>query len=382
MDPRLQLILNRVIDTAVAVGLVAVLALIYGRDRISVEERAVESARQVKVEVREVAKPQEAPKPLTMAVTTPQYDDMGTLLRTMGSGYGTFDEISLENLSDAGRLKNKDIVFLTCRNNAPVQANVKQALREYVSKGGTLYASDLWYPLIADTFPEFASTDPLVPGKKQTLKAEVVDPGLRDVLGSALQLNFEVDDWLPATFAGNQLKIILKGRYTTMTGAEREVPLLVKFPLGQGTVIFTAFHNAKQNDEEERKLLRYLVFMAATAKEEAKVTETIASGGFSPTRQNILTASSDNSAVTQTYRSTKGGRLKFALGFANRGAASSPHHHRTGRQEGRKGGYRDLLLRIRRCPDRRMELYGDSPGGPLRRLSLHLEDCRISSISS
>jgi hypothetical protein len=173
---------------------------------------------------------------------------------------------------------------------------------------------------MADAFLEFAPANWPVSGKKQEVSAQVIDPGLRDVLGSQLQLNFEVDGWTPALFEGDALATILKGRYTPLKGDDAELPLLVKFPFKKGTVIFTSFHNAKQNDESERKLLRYLVFIAATAKEEAKVSETIASGGFSPKKQNLLTASSDNPSVTQTYRSTKGGRLKFALGFENRGA--------------------------------------------------------------
>jgi|SRR5271157_342587 len=303
-------VLNRTIDAAVAIALVAAMVVIYRLDQ------------RIDVVTQVTPKPQTVSKPLTMAVTTPpEFDDMGKLLISLGKGYDTFDTISVENLDDVTRLKKYDVLFLTCRTNMPkLLPKLKLALRDYVSSGGTLYASDLWYPLIADTFIEFAVPNWPVSGKKQEVTAEVVDPGLRDVLGSELQLKFELDYWMPAAFAGDTLTTIVRGRYTSTKDESLEAPLLVKFPLKKGIVIFTSFHNASQNDESERKLLRYLVFMAATAGEDAKITETIASGGFSPKKQNILTASSDNPSVTQTYQSTKGGRLKFALGFANRGA--------------------------------------------------------------
>jgi hypothetical protein len=320
MNYPLQTVLHWVIDTAVVISLTAALAVVYRLDRKREDLPAPGLDTQIKVETKEISKPQEVPKPLTLAVTPPQHDDMGQLLSTMGKGYNTFDTITIEDLTDLDKFKKYDVLFLTCRNNPPRLPKLKLALREYVSDGGTLYASDLWYAVMAETFLEYAPPNWPTSGKKQDVAAQVVDPGLRDVLGSQLQLNFEIDGWTPALFEGKALSTILRGRYTPMKGDDEEVPLLVKFPFKRGTVIFTSFHNAKQNDESERKLLRYLVFIAATAKEEAKVIETIASGGFSPKKQNLLTASAENPSVTQTYRSTKGGRLKFALGFDNRGA--------------------------------------------------------------
>jgi hypothetical protein len=316
MDHSVQSVVNRIIDAAAAISLIAALAVIYSLDRQTADELPA-VANNVKLSTVTKTQP---PRPLTIAVTPAQFDDMGKLLDTMGSGYGTYDTIQLDDLSDIGRLKRHDVIFLTCRNEPRLSPRSRLSLREFVAAGGTLYASDLWFNMIAETFLEFAPENRLPTGKKQKLTAEIVDPGLQAALGSSLDLNFEVDDWCPAGFAGPNVTAIMKGRYTPMKGDRQDVPLLVRFPYHKGTVIFTSFHNARQNDQAELKLLRHLVFIAATAQEEAKVTETIASGGFSPKKQNLLTASSNNPSVTQSYTCTKSGRLKFALAFGNRGA--------------------------------------------------------------
>jgi hypothetical protein len=103
-------------------------------------------------------------------------------------------------------------------------------------------------------------------------------------------------------------------------GSPITAPLLVKAPFERGTIIFTSFHNEKVNNELETKLLKYLVFAAVTAKETAEAQKTMISGGFSPQKQNLLSASPETPSVTQSYVNAKRGRLRFALSFANQGA--------------------------------------------------------------
>ena len=44
------------------------------------------------------------------------------------------------------------------------------------------------------------------------------------------------------------MTVYLKGRFRTTAGVTIDAPLLVKFPFGKGTVLFTSFHNEKQNN--------------------------------------------------------------------------------------------------------------------------------------
>jgi hypothetical protein len=199
----------------------------------------------------------------------------------------------------------------------------------------------------------------------QTVNAQVVDPGLREALGqSSIPLNFNQNDWFPARFFGDGVTVFIEGEFEPTSGetiklpprgrpgaggpprstsrgtvkrpaargpegedgrppAPRDLvkaPLLVKFPEGKGTVIFTSFHNETVNSEIETKLLRYLVFTAVTAKEEAEVDKPLLSGGFSPAKRTQLSHSAGNPSVPGTHRTTRPGPLRFALTVAGAGA--------------------------------------------------------------
>ena len=150
-----------------------------------------------------------------LAVTPPQYDDMGSLLGHLGSGF-TYTNIRLEDLEDVSKLVKYDVVFLTCgtvpdgwvvegnfgegdrpgvqrvRPNKQALNRVKESLRTFVARGGTLYASDWRLNLIQYSFPELFDGQDIVTGAAQTITAEVVDPGLRDVLGPTAELRFDL----------------------------------------------------------------------------------------------------------------------------------------------------------------------------------------------
>lgn len=294
-----------------------------------------------------VSKPPDEPAPLAprlrLAVTPRQYDDMGKLLNQLGEGF-SYTKIRLEDLEDASKLLDYNVIFLTCgtdpaswvsgdlgegdrpgvhraRYKVDVLDRVREALRAFVGRGGTLYASDWRLGLIRYCFPELFEGQDIVEGARQTLTAEVVDPGLRDVVGKTVELKFDLPGWKPAVLSGDNTMVYLRGEYRPNVGNTRvSAPLLVKVPFEQGTIIFTSFHNEKVNSELETKMLRFLVFAAVTAKETAEAQKTMVSGGFSPQKQNLLSASPETPSVTQNYANTKPGRLRFALSFANQGA--------------------------------------------------------------
>lgn len=286
--------------------------------------------------------PPPAPKPLRLAVTEPQYDDMGRLLRELGDGY-PFDTVPLTDLEDLAKLERYDVVFLTCsgvpeswvtgaelgpggrpgtRSREPDQNVIKrlrESLRGFVGKGGTLYASDWAMQVLQVTFPELFAADPADVGAAQAVEAEVVDPGLRELLGPSMRLNFDLDGWYPARLRAADATTYLQGEFTTNDGQRRSGPLLVKVPYEEGVIIFTSFHNEKNNGEAEKKLLRYLVFTVVTAQEVARVQETLVKGGFSPRKVGIFDVSTRQS-ITRVYQNPRAGALRFVLGFTARGA--------------------------------------------------------------
>ncbi|HUY90390.1 MAG TPA: hypothetical protein VMV10_16760 [Pirellulales bacterium] len=336
--------LQIVVDVALALGLVAALAVVFALDRRSPSSEAPAEGGQLQV----VEEPQTEPAPvrrLRLGVTPeePVFDDMGRLLDSLGEGY-RYQKFPMEDLLDKNKIAEFDVIFLTC-SGVPVSwlgrhigqgdrpdtevyeadekalAPVYESLRQFVGRGGTLYASDLHYKLVSRAFVDYAR-----PGQAQTgsadqnVNAEVVDPGLRELIGGEMPLKFDMEGWYPAAFAGEKLTTYLRGSYKTQQGRTQEAAFLVKFPYRDGTVIFTSFHNEKQNSETELKLLRYLVFSAVTAEVESRVQRTMVRGGFSPAKQNLFSASAGAASATTVYHADQAGHLQFALGFQNLGA--------------------------------------------------------------
>jgi hypothetical protein len=323
------------------VALVVALGIVFLIDRMRAP-----AATPVPIEV--TPEPVVAPAPvapsLRLAVTPHQYDDMGKLLDQLGTGF-KYTNISLEALEAASKLIDYDVIFLTCgtdpahwviagdlgkgerpgvrlaKYNEKVLDQIREALRTFVGRGGTLYASDWRLNVIHYSFPELFDGEDIVDGAAQTLVADVVDDGLRDILGSKVELKFDLPGWKPARFAADKASVYLRGEYKPRGNGEPiTAPLLVKVPFQQGTIFFTSFHNEKVNSELEKKLLKFLVFAAVTAKDTAEVRKIMVSGGFSPQKQNLLSASPETPPVKNVYTNAKRGPLRFVLSFANRGA--------------------------------------------------------------
>ena len=281
-------------------------------------------------------------KPLRLAVVPEmaEFDDMGRLLDSLGSAY-SYRRVKFDELLEKKSLTKYDIVFVTCsgypdnwlgeavggqrRGGALRQKNeetfekAKSALRYFVGQGGTLYASDLHFNLIAECFPEFVSPSLLARGTAQLVHAEVVDEGLREQIGDTIELDFDQEEWAAAALSGDDVTTYLQGTFITTDGSKKTCPLLVKLPLGNGNVIFTSFHNEKQNSEKEKQLLKYLVFSAVTAEVDAEAARQMSQGGFSATKKNLFSASKEAESVTQIYHNKTIADLQFVLAFSEGG---------------------------------------------------------------
>jgi len=263
----------------------------------------------------------EPPKP-KLAVAPGKFDQMGKLLKTLGEGY-QFVDVDESELTDLSKITKYDAIFLTCGEptGAPAPA-ITKALRGYVEKhGGTLYASDLRYDILQAAFPEFVDLKAVAQGVQKDLIATVVDPDLRNVLGAVeMPLHFDQEEWRPAAFGGPAVTVYLKGSFKINGGVTIEAPLLVRFPCGKGTVLFTSFHNEKQKSDLVPKLLKYLVLSTVTAGVESNATQEMVRGGFSPKTKSLLSVTPGEQSVARTFQHAKAGTLKFSLGFEPRGA--------------------------------------------------------------
>jgi hypothetical protein len=254
-----------------------------------------------------------APPKLKLAVTPSEFEEMGALLRGLGEGY-EFLEIDESELTDPSRTNHYDAIFLTCRKpeGTPAPALV-QALRAYVAEhGGTLYASDLRFDTLRAAFPEFVdATKAGAQGMDRHLDATVEDPDLREVLGPRAPLHFDREEWRPATFRGAGVTTYLRGSFRINGGGAVpiEAPLLVKLACGQGSVIFTSFHNGKQeNSELEKKLLKYLVLSTVMAGVESRANQDMVRGDFSPRTRSLLSVAPGEQSVTRSFEHAQPGR--------------------------------------------------------------------------
>ncbi|HVV99314.1 MAG TPA: hypothetical protein VHB77_03170, partial [Planctomycetaceae bacterium] len=148
-------------DAAIAIALGMALLMVFAVDAL--RPRPPQKVETPAVQVREVEQTEEVEpvvQPLRLAVTTPEYDDMGKLLETLGSGY-QYKTITIDQLLDPKSFENLDVLFLTC-NTIPqswverelgdadrpgtISVEVKREyterrgknLRDFVTKGGTL----------------------------------------------------------------------------------------------------------------------------------------------------------------------------------------------------------------------------------------------------
>ncbi len=337
-DPRIVLK-----DAAAGLSLVLALALVfYWAGKRSADEKPPAGQAGVRlVEGSQTDHTGQADR-VRLAVTPFEYDDMGRLLDELGSGY-SYHTIAYDDLLDAPRLEPYEVVFVTCSGvprrwlgprigaggrpgtevheaRAEIVRQLRESLRQYVGQGGTLYASDWQFVLVAAAFPEYVAPGWPGRGKAQTVRADVLDPALAARLGPGVELNFDRPAWYPAAFEGPQVVVYLEGSYETISGRWEKAPLLVQFPFGKGSVIFTSFHNEKQHTEVEQELLHTLVLATVTARLRSEVQRTMLRGGFSPVQRNLLSASVRQQAVVRSFEHDGRGELQFVLGFEDQGA--------------------------------------------------------------
>jgi hypothetical protein len=240
-----------------------------------------------------------------------QYDDIGALLKEMGSGYA-FDSIPLRQLGDLQRLKKYRVLFLGCAAemapaSAPMPAmrkfehvsvlthptyleNVRKALTEFVEGGGALYASDWAASYLELAFARqisFANNR----SQAQKVEARVLDPGLKDIIGPRLELTFDTDLWVVPESAGMGTAH-LEGEVVSPDGQRQIHPLLCSFKHGKGQVIFTSFHNEKQLSEKERDLLKYLVLKPITAQAAEAGQQVLRSQNFTVSKESLFSTGS------------------------------------------------------------------------------------------
>jgi hypothetical protein len=198
-----------------------------------------------------------------IAVVQGSYDSVETVLDDLGVSYTFIYESDLANYSTISGFK---IIFLNCgcdtsyASDSTVQTN----LQNFISGGGSLYASDWAYEYVEDTWSSAIDfpADPKI-GDSQEITADVVDTALADYLGSTtVPIIFNLGSWVVMSGAGAGTTIHISGDFTTYDGPMTGEPILVSFSPATdgGRVVYTSFHYEAQITDESKKVLEYFIF--------------------------------------------------------------------------------------------------------------------------
>jgi len=217
------------------------------------------------------------PESVNIAVVTGQYDAIEDILQEMNLSYdlyeGSFGQQYLQLLSNPDALAEYDIVFLNCgisENWIGQSGQIGQSLMQYVSAGGSIYASDWAYYFVETGWPEaadFYGDDQMFSsayvGKDGNIKANVINAEMQSALGSDIaDINFDLSSWAVIESVGNA-EVLLRGdaEVWDMWGASsalQNVPLAFEIQ-DSGKVIYTTFHNERQITLDMQRLLTEMV---------------------------------------------------------------------------------------------------------------------------
>ena len=270
----------------------------------------------------------------TMALVTGDYDHMENVLAKSGFGeldgsgslvpgteqfdifdgtgdlagsYPTFSAL-FDNNADTGiaAIYSYDIVFINCGvledsfdgiGVAPDDKSVTTILRDYVQKGGRLYATDWSYDYIEQAFPEFLDfygddsqasqpewLNAAEVGEQEIIleNAEILDKDLQAFLanstcsdrpnsdclstGGGLYIEGFLGAWAVlegAHESATGVKLYTQGEITTDAGETFIKPLTASFAFGAGYVFYSSYHSEDLNSTgllPQERVLQYLIF--------------------------------------------------------------------------------------------------------------------------
>lgn len=214
------------------------------------------------------------------AVVTGTFDSIDNVLTQVGIP----EQVSYDNnhtgwvryaqtdplLGSPSELAKYNAVLINCGsdetgadNTSPLLTN----LRNFVSNGGTLYASDWAYVFIEAGWPEyidFFGDDNLAGSAREgfsgTINGTVKGPLLTALPKSTINITFDLDAWVmidkTPEVAGKAVTVLISGPRPSGDGTE--YPLMVQFPSGNGKVVYTSFHNEAQATQDMVDVLKLI----------------------------------------------------------------------------------------------------------------------------
>ncbi len=203
-----------------------------------------------------------------IAVISGQYDQIGRVLDDLGFVYDGYDGYPENNgtrqlLGDLARMNEYDVIFMNCGStirgvfdDPATREAIRSNIEEYVASGGHIYMSDWEYGYAELAFTDkidFSGDDnarfDVLSGAAGYRGASVTDAELEAVLGEdRVTLNFDYPAWAVVEGVSADVRVYLRGDVELLRGGiKRDVPVLMAFEHGEGSVIYTSYH-IHQND--------------------------------------------------------------------------------------------------------------------------------------
>ncbi|MBI1944592.1 MAG: carboxypeptidase regulatory-like domain-containing protein [Deltaproteobacteria bacterium] len=200
-------------------------------------------------------------------------DDVGVDPANITMYDGSSSAWVAELLGDYSVLSQYDIVFFNCGVydfGFSFETQAIDNLRQYVSMGGSVYASDQAYDVVERAWPnsiDFYGSDNLSNqaqnGREtQDMTGQIVDPGLAGSLASTtIELHYPLLAWAVIQDVFANVTVYIRADAPLMDGTTlANVPHTVRFSGGQGRVLYTSFHQEANISEQMEHALRILMF--------------------------------------------------------------------------------------------------------------------------
>jgi hypothetical protein len=158
-------------------------------------------------------------------------------------------------------LEDYRMIFVNCGSGAMYalfqEPDAVQNIRQWVSNGGILYASDLEHEFVMDIFPEFIMSEGS--GSSGNTTASVVSAPLADFINKdEVDIVYNLGGWSMPTQISSDVDVLIYGPYPG--GSSDEGNLAVSFQHGQGELVFTSFHNSASATSDQHAVLTYYVY--------------------------------------------------------------------------------------------------------------------------
>ncbi|MBN1934379.1 MAG: hypothetical protein JW934_06925 [Anaerolineae bacterium] len=243
-------------------------------------------------------------------VSPSDFDDIGAVLNQLGKGFEhqTIDWYTMSNIQS---LTGCEVLFLNCSGEASSpNSQVAKNITQFVHNGGSLYASDYAGGAIQAAFPNRISFDQN--GSVGKVSCNVVDEGLSEIIGTDIDIEFDMGGWWQITDVGQDIRVFLRANSNNQ-------PIIAGFSYGQGHVIYTSFHNKAQTSKKERDLLKYLVFRPILAQTAASAANIAKSQQFTAGKEIIASVDRGKRSTDYLYQNTHNDDMLYVLHWTDKG---------------------------------------------------------------